>query len=286
MKLVSKANDLAYRNALFLQSPVLPFLKWAGGKRWLVEKHSEIFPRSFERYIEPFLGSGSVFFHLAPENAILSDANFDLIECYRQVKTSPKRVEDLLSEHHTKHCNDYYYQVRGSNFVDPIQRAARFLYLNRTCFNGIYRVNLKGEFNVPIGTKTNVVLRSDDFPAVSSRLQGTELVHGDFQDTLARATEGDFVYVDPPYTVQHNNNGFLKYNEKIFSWSDQVRLKEQIELAAKRGASILVSNAAHKSLFELYEGIGSIQVVSRASVLSGGQKGRGRYDEILVKINV
>lgn len=265
---------------------VVPFLKWAGGKRWLVEQHSNLFPQKFNCYIEPFLGSGSVFFHLAPSRAILSDANADLIACYNQVREFPHRLAELLREHHEKHCNDYYYQTRAAEFETETEKAAKFLYLNRTCFNGIYRVNLKGEFNVPIGTKTNVVMKSDDFLGVSKRLKNALVVHGDFSETMRHATDGDFVYVDPPYTVQHNTNGFLKYNEKIFSWSDQVRLKEQVVAAANRGASVVVSNAAHESVIELYEGVGSIVKLSRASVLSGGTRGRGRYEEILVRVNV
>ena len=268
------------------RSEVVPFLKWAGGKRWLVEQHSSLFPKKFNCYIEPFLGSGSVFFHLAPSRAVLSDANADLIACYKQIKNSPEQLAELMREHHKSHCSDYYYEIRATEFETDTEKAAKFLYLNRTCFNGIYRVNLKGEFNVPIGTKTNVVMKSDDFQGVSKLLEKALIVHGDFAESLCNATEGDFVYVDPPYTVQHNTNGFLKYNEKIFSWSDQIRLKDQVVAAASRGAAVIVSNAAHQSVIELYEGVGSITKLSRASVLSGGIKGRGRYEEILVRVNV
>lgn len=267
-------------------SEVVPFLKWAGGKRWLVEQHSSLFPQKFNCYIEPFLGSGSVFFYLTPSRAILSDSNAELISCYNQIKSCPVELNELLSEHHENHCTDYYYKIRATYFTSEAERAAKFLYLNRTCFNGIYRVNLKGEFNVPMGTKTNVVMKSDDFRGVSKRLENALIVQGDFADSMKHATEGDFVYVDPPYTVQHNTNGFLKYNEKIFSWNDQVRLKEQVVAAASRGASVIVSNAAHESVIELYEGVGNITKLSRASVLSGGTKGRGRYEEILVRLNV
>ncbi len=265
---------------------IVPFLKWAGGKRWLVEQHSSLFPKKFNCYIEPFLGSGSVFFHLAPSRAILSDTNSDLIACYNQIRMFPEQLTELLREHHGKHCSDYYYKLRATEFENETEKAAKFLYLNRTCFNGIYRVNLKGEFNVPIGTKTNVVMKSDDFIGVSQRLENALIVQGDFAESMRHASEGDFVYVDPPYTVQHNTNGFLKYNEKIFSWNDQVRLKEQVVAAAGRGASVIVSNAAHDSVIKLYEGVGSITKLSRASVLSGGVKGRGKYEEILVRVNV
>jgi len=251
-----------------------------------VDQHSNLFPKNFDRYIEPFLGSGSVFFHLSPSQSILSDVNGDLIECYQQIQVRPKTIERHLKRHQRLHCSEYYYDIRMTNFSNPSMRAARFLYLNRTCFNGIYRVNLKGVFNVPIGSKTNVILESDNFYNISKKLENVELIHTDFEATIERATEGDFLYVDPPYTVKHNFNGFLKYNEKIFSWEDQVRLRDSLIAAAGRGASILVSNAAHQSVIDLYKTSGTIRRLSRASVLSAKSSGRGTFEEILVSINV
>ena len=191
---------------------VQPFLKWAGGKRWLVQNHSDLFPNKFNRYIEPFLGSAAVFFHLQPNEAILSDANGRLIETYQSIKENYKLVEKYLRQHQRAHSNEHYYETRAKLFHSKFTRAAQFIYLNRTCWNGLYRENKKGIFNVPIGTKTNVLLRTDDFAAVSNILNNATLKNQDFEKTISLAEEGDFIFVDPPYTVAHNNNGFVKYN--------------------------------------------------------------------------
>lgn len=262
---------------------LLPFLKWAGGKRWFAERCMHLIPNTFDRYIEPFLGSGAMYFALRPEKAILSDLNDDLINCYRAVCNAPLAITELLALYHAGHSEEYYYKVRANKPEDPILRAAWFLYLNRTCWNGLYRVNRKNEFNVPIGTKTAVVLDSDDFAASSRILCGAELENRDFEETLALAGAGDFVFVDPPYTVKHNLNGFVKYNDKIFSWADQVRLRDAVIEAATRGASVLVTNANHASVREIYEGVGRMEVVRRASVLAASAKHRVQTDELIVR---
>lgn len=229
-----------------------PFLKWAGGKRWLVYHHSEWFCHNAKRYLEPFLGSGAVFFRTEPKIGILSDLNADLILTYRALRDFPGEVWRTLKIHQRNHSANYYYQVRNARCRSVITSAARFIYLNRTCFNGLYRVNLQGNFNVPKGTKSSVVIPTDDFFRVSQLLKPTSLIACDFSETIAKANEGDFIYVDPPYTVRHNTNNFLKYNEQIFSWRDQQRLARDLDLAASRGASILISNADHPSIHGLY----------------------------------
>lgn len=260
---------------------LLPFLKWAGGKRWLADQYPDIFVSDFDRYVEPFVGGGAVFFAVNPPNALLSDANRELIECYEVVRDQPDELVRLLRMHQTMHSRTHYYHMRSTMPLYRTERAARFLYLNRTCFNGLYRVNLKGEFNVPIGTKTAVLLPTDDFLAASESLRNVTLRANDFEPTLDQCGEGDFVYLDPPYTANHNNNGFLKYNEKIFSWSDQVRLKAAASAAADRGARVVVSNAAHASVIELYRGHAEIIIVSRLSVLAADRSKRGEVQEIL-----
>lgn len=264
-----------------VDTKISPFLKWAGGKRWLVHARPDLFDKNYNRYFEPFLGGGAVFFALQPQIAFLSDVNEDLIECYQAVRDDWQGMVQQLRQHHKLHSSEYYYQIRAKEFRSPTKRAAKFLYLNRTCFNGLYRVNLKGEFNVPIGTKTNV-LGSDDFEKLSASLQFAEIKCSDFEATLTEATRDDLVFVDPPYTVHHNNNGFLKYNQKLFSWGDQIRLRDCVADAVGRGARVVVSNASHQSVLELYEGIGEIQRISRASVMSGNNSGRGYQEEICV----
>ena len=148
-----------------IKQPV-PFLKWAGGKRWFALRHIDMVPTRYSRYIEPFLGSGAMFFALQPQIAILSDINSDLINCFQAICENPEGITMQLAQYHGAHCMEYYYHTRSSKPIDPIERAAWFIYLNRTCWNGLYRVNRNNEFNVPIGSKKNVLLPTDDFTGI------------------------------------------------------------------------------------------------------------------------
>jgi DNA adenine methylase len=259
-----------------------PFLKWAGGKRWLVRDHPSVFDISFNRYVEPFVGSGAVFFSLCPTRAVLSDSNEELILTYQAIQANWQEVWAELERMHLLHSKDFYYTVRKLRPNDRTNRAARFLYLNRTCWNALYRVNKKGEFNVPIGTKTNVLV-GGDLSACASALRNADIVACDFAQTMREAGDGDLIFVDPPYTVRHNVNGFLKYNQTLFSWDDQVRLRDEVVFARQRGAKVIVSNAAHESVTALYDGVGEIAVLERASVISGSAGGRKREKEIVVR---
>lgn len=261
-----------------------PFLKWAGGKRWLFDKSFIDQLPTHRRYIEPFLGGGAGFFALKPPSALLSDVNGELISLYEVIRDDHVTLIEALNLHQNRHSSDYYYDVRGGEPTDKIERAARMLYLNRTCYNGLYRLNKLGKFNVPIGTKTSVMLPTDDFTATAALLARATLRTCDFAQTIAEASEGDLVFVDPPYTVKHDNNGFVKYNEHIFSWNDQERLKNAITAASDRGASIIVTNANHESVRELYSGLGNSSVVDRASVISGKSTGRSAVSELLVRV--
>lgn len=262
---------------------VLPFLKWAGGKRWLTESHRHLITRRYQRYIEPFLGSGAVFFKLQPPSAILCDKNSQLIETYGAIRDDWEKVSDHLRLHHRKHNKEHYYRIRSAKLRTPATRAAQFIYLNRTCWNGLYRVNLQGKFNVPIGTKTNACLATDDFEKIARSLQNAVLSADDFEVPLSAAGIGDFVFIDPPYTVKHNYNGFVKYNESIFSWDDQVRLRDAVVAARARGADVLVTNACHQSIKDLYAGVGEHEVLVRSSVIAGKARSRGKYEELIIK---
>jgi len=269
------------------QVPLKPFLKWPGGKRWLIEDHRDLLPKRINgRYIEPFLGSGAVFFHLRPREAILSDINSELIEAYSAVKRAHRAIVARLSVHHVQHSIDpeRYYDVRSEIPATANDRAARMLYLNRTCFNGIYRVNQKGEFNVPRGSKTKVLMPEDMWPEWSKALRNAQLRNSDFEPIIDTARQGDFLFVDPPYTVHHNMNGFIKYNEVMFSWDDQIRLAKAMDRARKRGVRILMTNANHESVRSLY-GKGFKQAtVSRFSSVSGKSEGRSSFEELVITI--
>lgn len=260
-----------------------PFLKWPGGKRWFVAQHLDLFPATYNRYIEAFSGSASVFFALRPASAILCDSNEDLIATYKAVKSRSRQVVEALRNHAAKHSDSYYYEVRDQAPKSSVERAARLIYLNRTCFNGIYRVNRKGQFNVPRGSKDTVLLDSDNFSSIASALRRAEIIAGDFSIAIDKAEKGDLVFADPPYTVRHNNNGFLNYNEKIFSWSDQIRLADCLARAMARGAYVVSTNANHYSVRDLYEDRGfKCRTTSRFSAISGTGKDRGQYEELIV----
>jgi DNA adenine methylase len=263
-----------------------PFLKWAGGKRWLANSQQLPLPPAYNRYIEPFLGGAAIFFHLRPAKALLSDVNPELIELYEVIRDDPEALMAVMELHHARHGYEYYYKMRASVPSDRVSRAARTMYLNRTCWNGLYRVNLRGAFNVPIGTKTSVVFQHDDFGAISELLKSANIRCSDFEPVVAEASEGDFVFIDPPYTVRHNLNGFNKYNENLFGWSDQIRLRDAVAFAIDRGASVVVTNADHHSIRELYSGLCSYRSVARSSVLAGETAKRGQTTEALFFANL
>ncbi|WP_323804358.1 Dam family site-specific DNA-(adenine-N6)-methyltransferase [Sulfitobacter litoralis] len=258
-----------------------PFIKWAGGKRWLVSSGQVIIPEFEGRYIEPFLGGGAVFFHLMPSSAILSDVNPRLIDTYRAVQTDWKAVLKEMKKLQTKHSKDFYYEERARQRKTLHTRAAQFLYLNRTCWNGLYRENLSGKFNVPIGSKSQVLMPDDDFAGASKALKNAHLNLCDFEDTILEAKKGDLVFLDPPYTTAHNTNGFVKYNQNIFSWDDQIRLSRCAVAAKKRGAKVILTNANHQSILDLYADVGEPVIVNRSSVISGKKSARGSTTEVL-----
>ena len=239
-------------------------------------------PKNLTINIEPFLGGAAAFFALLPTRARLSDVNADLIDCYRAIGEGWPLVLRNLMRHQNNHCSDYYYKIRSSRPHSLAARAAQFLYLNRTCWNGLYRVNLRGEFNVPIGTKSACIMPSDNFPLTSTLIQRASLAICDFEQNIDKAERNDFVFVDPPYTVRHNNNGFIKYNEKLFSWADEERLRAAIGRATKRGAKVLVTNADHRSIRSLYRDF-TIRSVPRQSILSGDASYRSAITELVVQ---
>jgi DNA adenine methylase len=258
----------------------VPPLKWAGGKRWLIMSGSLPIPRAFERYIEPFLGGGALFFALRPRNSMISDQNPELVHFYRVLRESPLELYAKLKCHADDHSDTYYYKVRSQQPEGSVEKAARFLYLNRVCWNGLFRVNRQGQFNVPRGTKTKVLLPTDDFLGWAEALGGASICCGDFEESLARSQAGDFVFLDPPYTANHNLNGFRRYNEKIFSWKDQRRLAELAKGAVRRGAFVAITNADHVSVRELF-GFLQYRKIGRSSLISGARHGRGETTEAL-----
>lgn len=263
-----------------------PILKWPGGKRWFLPRHARLFPREFGRCIEPFLGGGSVFFHLEPECALLGDTNAELINVYQAIKWRRKQLVDLLVQHQRDHGKRFYYRLRNSVPDGVVERAARTIYLNRTCFNGIYRVNLQGDFNVPKGTRSSVLLDTDDYATAARLLRNADLRVSDFEPLIDEAKRGDLVFADPPYVVGHNNNGFVRYNEALFKWSDQVRLADALVRARDRGVKVVATNAAHSAVADLYrQRTFSIRYAERYSSIAANAKGRKQFQEIIIQAN-
>ncbi|PIW55209.1 MAG: DNA methyltransferase [Sphingomonadales bacterium CG12_big_fil_rev_8_21_14_0_65_65_10] len=258
-----------------------PFLKWAGGKRWLVGSTHFAVPDFPGRYIEPFLGGGAVYFHLQPPKALLSDRNERLVEVYKVVRDNPEMLSRELRDLQAKHSQKFYYEERARKRLKSHTRAAQFIYLNRTCWNGLYRENRKGQFNVPIGTKSAIYDKSENWRALSRLLSGADLAAADFEQTVDKADKGDFIFADPPYTTAHNNNGFVKYNQDIFSWGDQERLRDALVRAVRRGVKVMLTNADHDSIHNLFDNEFDYISISRSSVISGSRSGRGMTSEAL-----
>lgn len=260
-----------------------PFLRWTGSKRWFVKNGLEKYmPDKFNNYHECFLGGGSVFFSIKPSNdTFLYDSNSELIETYKEIRDNVNLVIKRLKKF--ENTEDEYYRIRDSRFLKPHTRAARFIYLNRCSFNGIYRVNSKGIYNVPYGRRKNVDLVSkNNLLLVSESLKGSNIECGDFENSLDNIKKGDLVFLDPPYTVYHENNGFIEYNKKLFSWEDQERLKSFVLRIIEKGAFFILTNAYHKSIVELYKDCGISFKHSRYSQVGGRNKTRGMYNEIII----
>jgi len=265
---------------------VRPFLRWAGGKNWLVKNISDYLPNSINNYYEPFLGGGSIFISLKKNNLIskkayLGDINFELINAYKIIKKNPDGLIEKLRNH--KNTKAEYYEIRSQNLNDPLARAARFIFLNRTSFNGIYRENLKGEYNVPYGYKNYKILYDfENIRNLSLYFKNCFFRSNNFTHIKNEIKEGDFVFLDPPYTVAHENNGFVKYNQKIFSWKDQLKLQELVIDLQRRNINYILTNACHDSIKNLYKDIAIIKLLERPSLVGGKNAKRQKYREYLI----
>jgi DNA adenine methylase len=257
-----------------------PFLKWPGGKRWLAPLLSKIFkPELAGTYFEPFSGAASVFLEFLPSEAVLSDTNAELIDTFLTVREDPSTVVDRVWRF--SNTADCYYQVRASSPRTAVSRAARFVYLNRTCWGGVYRLNRRGEFNVPFGDSGRALCSRAHVQEVARRLKLAELSVSDFEPIMANARRGDVVYADPPYTTRGENNGFVRYNESLFRWKDQMRLAAASRRARSRGAFVAISGLFHPDVLSLYPGWWVLRL-SRASRVSRKLTGRKEIHEALI----
>ncbi|MDD2430525.1 MAG: DNA adenine methylase [Firmicutes bacterium] len=268
---------------------VAPFLKWTGGKRQILPIIKKYVPEHM-RYFEPFLGGGAVFFALRPKIAFLNDLNSDLINVYEVIKEFPGELIESLKQH--KNEEEYFYDMRRLdrdykryNSLDSIKKASRFIYLNKTCFNGLFRVNKKGQFNAPYGRYINPNIVCEPLlRAVTDYLNTNELYFTsfDFTDHLKAARKGDFVYLDPPYDPVSTTSHFTGYVKYGFDKDDQLRLKQTCDVLAAKGVKFLLSNSATTYIKTLYQDYDIVYVYANRVINSNAKK-RGSICELLIK---
>jgi DNA adenine methylase len=266
----------------YLATPAKPFLKWAGGKAKLVPEIVKRFPERFHRYHEPFIGGGAVFFALEPAKAVISDINADLITTYQVIRDNVGELIDALGEHEA--TEDHFYQVRAQPAVtlSPVQAAARTIYLNRTCFNGLYRVNRKGQFNVPFGRYANPrICNVENLLAASQSLQGVDIRVSSVFDIARRVRRGDLVYFDPPYDPVSPTASFTSYARDGFGRYEQEKLARLFASLAARGVTVVLSNSDTPFVRELYARYRVDTVYARRAINSRADR-RGPVTEVLV----
>jgi DNA adenine methylase len=266
-----------------------PFVKWAGGKRKLLPELTKHVPTQFETYYEPFLGAGALLFHLQPKIAFISDSNAELINCYKVLKDEPEWLANTIDSFPVN--SEFYYELRAADknedFLNKpcLWRAARFIYLNKTCYNGLYRVNRQGEFNVPFGKYKNPSIYDiENINAVNCFLSfnSVSIEAMDFHVSLMMPGRNDFVYLDPPYDVLSDTSNFTGYTLGGFQKADQRVLKGWMDKLTARGAKVLQSNADTPFIRNLYSDYEIIEVFAKRSINSKGDK-RGNVTELLIR---
>ncbi len=262
-----------------------PFLKWVGGKRQLLPQIRELLPGNIGSYFEPFVGGGAVFFDLQLPRSILADVNEELMLAYTVVRDAPSALISALQLHEAAHSKDHYYEVRAliPDSLPPVDRAARLIYLNKTCFNGLYRVNRRGEFNVPMGSyESPLICDAENIARASEALRGVSLMRAHFRAACAEAKRGDFVYFDPPYVPLTASSRFTSYASDGFTADDQRDLAACFGELAGRGVNCLLSNSSAPFVLELYRDFEVTYVRASRAVNSVGSK-RGKIQEVIVK---
>jgi len=257
------------------------FLRWAGSKAKLIPQIKALIEGEYERYIEPFVGSGRLFFNLEPENAIISDVNEDLIETYQEIADNYRVVEGLLATYPVE--KEFYYKLRATSpkKLTTTEIAARFIYLNRYCFNGLYRTNLKGEFNVPFAPlRTGNLPNLTEWEAISEQLQKTTICCADFQETIEKAGKNDLIYLDPPY-LSSEKRIFSEYNPKCFSRNDLDRLEDQILQVDGSGAKFILSYLDEPLVVKKFEHWRQINVTAQRNI-AGFTNKRKLAKELLI----
>lgn len=276
----------------FVDSKPKPFVKWVGGKRQLLEQFKilnlyppEKFNPIENTYFEPFVGGGAVFFDLLPKNAVLSDLNKELVVTYNVIKNDVEVLIKSLKKH--KYDKEYFLKVRAKNpeKLSDIEIASRFIFLNRTAFNGMYRVNSRGEFNVPFGKYHNPMICDEvNLRRVSTALQKVEIKHQDYKEVLKKAKKGDFIYFDPPYYPVSKTASFTAYTKDAFLDKEQTELRDVFVQLHKRGCFVMLSNSDVPFINKIYSGIKGVRIskVQAGRAINSKASGRGKITEVLV----
>ncbi len=284
---------LEFNTSMGLESPPQPFLKWAGGKSQLLPQLLPLFPKSFNNYHEPFLGGAAVYwylFHLKDQGRIsfqgarLSDINEELINCYIHVRSNLAALLDELNRLKASHSRENYYKIRELDPLNlsPVQRAARFIYLNKTCYNGLYRVNRSGKFNVPIGSYQDPkIFSAEQLQRNHDALQGADVICASFQTVLNWAEPGDFIYFDPPYVPLSKTASFTGYTKYPFGQEQQRELAEVFHILNDRGCKLMLSNSWSESVINLYRNFHCIELKASRAINSNAER-RGKISELLV----
>lgn len=264
-----------------------PFLKWAGGKRQIVDILADNMPESWNIYIEPFIGGGALFFAVIPDKAIISDINPELINVYKVIKNNVNDLIEDLSKH--ENSSEYYYNIRDNVYLsnmNEVERASRFIYLNKTCYNGLYRENSSGKFNVPYGKYKNAnIFDRDNLIKISEYFndKDIQILCSDFEDVCRLAKEGDFVFLDPPYYSDGEISKFVAYNKKVFDENDHIRLKKTIDNLTKKNVYVMHTNSNTDFILDLYKEYNIIKVKTNRMINSDSKNRIKKEYEVLVK---
>lgn len=270
---------------------VSPILKWVGGKRQLLDEIRPLIPKKYSAYVEPFVGGGAVLFDLQPKKAIINDLNKELINVYEVVKDNVEELIEHLEIHNEKNEEEYFYEIRkldrSEDFetMDKIQKAARIIYLNKTCYNGLYRVNSSGQFNSPYGRYKNPnIVNSATLRAVSKFFNNNDILisNGDYKETLKNLEKDAFVYLDPPYMPISTSSSFTGYTEGGFGLKQQEELKKECDKLNERGIKFILSNSDCKTIRELYEDSYNIKIVKAKRSINSKANKRGEINEVLI----
>ncbi|WP_270661132.1 DNA adenine methylase [Streptococcus anginosus] len=272
---------------------VAPVLKWVGGKRQLIEDISPLIPKQISTYVEPFVGGAAILFHLQPKKAIINDFNDELMNVYQVIKENPNGLIKILEKHKESNSEEYYYETRALDRTSDYEnlskeeKAGRILYLNKTCYNGLFRVNSSGQFNAPYGKYKNPAIVNDvTIKAVSNYFNSANIkfLNGDYKEALKGLRKGTFVYFDPPYMPVSSSSNFTGYTENGFGYEKQVELRDECLKLNKRGIKFLQSNSYTPEILELYSdsSVFTIKVVQAKRSINSKSDKRGEISEVLI----